>query len=137
VSLFPFFTLGCAIAYYIFNTFTWNQEIYDKMLVPSFGLVLLGSVSLIEARSVFQINHVHGMRAHKRQNNDLTATVLAADAIQTGSFSDGSNATGSAAGQSKSETSTNNFINNCAGKTLTNGLQVTTGSCNGIGMLYP
>jgi hypothetical protein len=28
-----------------------------------------------------------------------------------------------------------NFINFCTGKTLTNGLQVKTGSCNGIGTL--
>lgn len=34
------------------------------------------------------------------------------------------------AGQVASLTSTNNFINFCAGKTLTNGQQVTTGSCN-------
>jgi hypothetical protein len=26
-----------------------------------------------------------------------------------------------------------NFINFCAGKTLTNGLQIAGGSCNGIG----
>lgn len=27
-----------------------------------------------------------------------------------------------------------NFINFCSGKTLTNGLQIKTGSCNGIRM---
>ena len=60
-------------------------------------------------------------------------TTLLADAIQKGSFNDGSNEIGSnEVGQAKSATSQNNFINNCAGKTLTNGLQITTGSCNGI-----
>lgn len=34
------------------------------------------------------------------------------------------------AGQVPSLTSTNNFINFCVGQTLTNGAQVTTGSCN-------
>jgi len=64
-----------------------------------------------------------------------TGTSLEPNAIQTGSFNDGSDETGSAeAGQAKSLTSQNNFINNCAGKTLTNGLQITTGSCNGITM---
>ncbi|KAH8661673.1 hypothetical protein BGZ60DRAFT_433475 [Tricladium varicosporioides] len=63
-----------------------------------------------------------------------TGTTLLANAIQSGSFVDGSVNGVSADGQSKSATSQNNFINNCAGKTLTNGLQVTTGSCNGITM---
>jgi hypothetical protein len=62
-----------------------------------------------------------------------TGTSLEASAIQSGSFNDGSDEIGSAeVGQAKSLTSQNNFINNCAGKTLTNGLQITTGSCNGI-----
>jgi len=66
-------------------------------------------------------------------NNDATGTTLSANAIQSGSFVDGSTQIGAAeVGQAKSLTSTNNFINNCAGKTLTNGLQITTGSCNGI-----
>lgn len=62
-----------------------------------------------------------------------TSTTLSADAIQKGSTVDGSKEVGAAeVGQALSLTSTNNFINNCAGKTLTNGLQITTGSCNGI-----
>lgn len=62
-----------------------------------------------------------------------TGTTLLANAIQSGSFNDGSDEIGAnEAQQAKSLTSTNNFINNCAGKTLTNGLQITTGSCNGI-----
>jgi hypothetical protein len=64
-----------------------------------------------------------------------TATTLLAGALQSGSFNDGSDEIGAAeAGQALSATSQNNFINNCAGKTLTNGLQITTGSCNGIPM---
>jgi len=64
-----------------------------------------------------------------------TGTTLLANAIQSGSFVDGSQEIGAnEAQQAKSLTSTNNFINNCAGKTLTNGLQITTGSCNGIPM---
>ncbi|TVY17039.1 hypothetical protein LARI1_G003957 [Lachnellula arida] len=105
------------------------------MLTTSLKVALLASVSLIEARSVSNINHLHGGVLHRRQNTDLTATVLAANAIQTGSSLDGSNEIGAAeAGQALSKTSTNNFINNCAGKTLTNGLQIVAGSCNGIPM---
>ncbi|TGO56645.1 hypothetical protein BCON_0075g00350 [Botryotinia convoluta] len=66
--------------------------------------------------------------------NDASFT-LASDAIQSGSFADGSGEIGAAeVGQAKSATSKNNFINFCSGSTLTNGLQVTTGSCNGIPM---
>jgi hypothetical protein len=67
-----------------------------------------------------------------------TGTTLSANAIQSGSFVDGSTQLGAKeVGQAKSLTSTNNFINNCAGKTLTNGLQITTGSCNGISKFAP
>jgi len=103
------------------------------MLTASLKVALLASASLIEARSALNINHLHGGVLHRRQNTDLTATVLAANAIQTGSFLDGSNEIGAAeVGQALSKTSTNNFINNCSGKTLTNGLQIVAGSCNGI-----
>ena len=67
-----------------------------------------------------------------------TGTTLSANAIQSGSFNDGSDEIGSdEVGQALSLTSQNNFINNCAGKTLTNGLQITTGSCNGISKWRP
>lgn len=65
-------------------------------------------------------------------NNDADSTTLSENAIQTGSFSDGSEGLGAEDGQAASATSQNNFINECAGKTLTNGLQITEGSCNGI-----
>lgn len=57
---------------------------------------------------------------------------LNADAIQTGSFEDGSKGNDADDGQAKSATSKENFINFCSGETLTNGLQVQGGSCNGI-----
>ncbi len=82
--------------------------------------------NLLEARELVGL-------VHQRQNSDATATTLAANAIQSGSFVDGSQEVGAnELNQAKSLTSQNNFINNCAGKTLTNGLQITTGSCNGI-----
>jgi transcription initiation factor TFIID subunit 15 len=64
--------------------------------------------------------------------NDATGTTLSPQAIQSGSFVDGSVNGALKDGQAASATSQNNFINNCVGKTLTNGLQVTAGSCNGI-----
>ena len=62
-----------------------------------------------------------------------TGLTLDADAIQTGSFVSGLESIGADAGEAASQTSQNNFINFCAGKTLTNGLQIVGGSCNGIG----
>lgn len=52
--------------------------------------------------------------------------------VQTGSQSDG--LASAEAGQAASATDPANFINFCTGKTLTNGLQVKGGSCNGIGI---
>jgi hypothetical protein len=84
---------------------------------------------LLEARELVGLQ--------ERQNGDASATTLAANAIQTGSFVDGTTQIGAnVANQAPSLTSQNNFINNCAGKTLTNGLQITTGSCNGISEFY-
>ena len=63
-------------------------------------------------------------------NNALT---LDPEGVQRGSFQDGSGALGFDPVQASSTTSENNFINFCKGQTLTNGLQHTDGSCNGIG----
>ena len=66
-------------------------------------------------------------------NAGAEATLLAAN-IQEASNSDGDPDT--AAGQSPSDTDAANFINFCSGKTITNGAQVTGGSCNGIGKWF-
>jgi hypothetical protein len=63
-------------------------------------------------------------------SNDLT--LLAAN-VQDASESTGQ-AGATEAGQANSATDNANFINFCTGKTLTNGAQVTGGSCNGIVM---
>jgi transcription initiation factor TFIID subunit 15 len=61
-----------------------------------------------------------------------TSFTLDPSVVNTGSTQTGQqNAT---AGQSDSLTSTNNFINSCIGKTITDGLQIKTGSCNPIPM---
>jgi hypothetical protein len=119
------------------------------MYTPSI-LILLASAGLIDGRSVFEARHVDSRHLHHLTHKRAThvvedilearelveradATTLAANAIQTGSFFDGTTEIGAnVAAQAPSLTSQNNFINNCAGKTLTNGLQITTGSCNGI-----
>lgn len=70
-----------------------------------------------------------------RQASATGSLTLLQNAVQSGSFNDGSDEIGAAeVGQALSLTSQNNFINVCSGKTLTNGLQITTGSCNGIPM---
>lgn len=112
------------------------------MYTPSI-LALLASAGLIEARMIHEARHIPNVHARDHlearatTGDGATGTTLLANAIQSGSFNDGSNEIGAnEAQQAKSLTSTNNFINNCAGKTLTNGLQITTGSCNGIRKLY-
>ncbi|KAI0850009.1 hypothetical protein F5Y00DRAFT_261111 [Daldinia vernicosa] len=69
--------------------------------------------------------------ANNNKNNQASLT-LNSNAIQTGSQSDGD--PDAADGESASKTDNANFINFCSGQTLTNGLQVKTGSCNGIPM---
>lgn len=74
-------------------------------------------------------------RANAGDTNSAGGTTLLANVIQKGSQVDGSKQIGAAeVGQALSQTSTNNFINFCSGQTLTNGLQITSGSCNGIPM---
>jgi hypothetical protein len=76
--------------------------------------------------------------ANNAAADDTTGTTLSPAAIQSGSFNNGHDEIGSdEVGQALSDTSQNNFINNCVGKTLTNGLQITTGSCNGISKWRP
>jgi hypothetical protein len=79
------------------------------------GLLFLFSLSLVQA-----------------QGDNKTPT-LDPDVIQSGSFTDGTDSPDADAAQAPSLTSENNFVNFCKGQTLTNGLQVTEGSCNGIG----
>jgi len=61
-----------------------------------------------------------------------SSLTLLSNLVQTNSEQNGFNASNLA--QTNSTTSNNNFINFCEGKTLTNGLQIKTGSCNGIVM---
>lgn len=67
-------------------------------------------------------------------NAAAAATCLSANAVQTGSAATGQVNGVAADGQVNSATDKANFINFCSGQTLTNGLQVTAGSCNGIPM---
>ncbi|KAF3923358.1 hypothetical protein ABW21_db0204423 [Orbilia brochopaga] len=69
----------------------------------------------------------------RRQNNNANPRVLLAQNVQSASAKTGQ-AGNPTPGQVNSQTDPANFINFCSGKTLTNGLQVRTGSCNGVVM---
>lgn len=101
------------------------------MLFISLTLTLLTFAGMAEARSAGRY-----MDLNKRATSttaDDTSLTLAQDAIASGSFSDGlTGIGGNEASEAASATSQNNFINFCEGETLTNGLQIVTGSCNGI-----
>lgn len=77
---------------------------------------------------------------NNNNNNAGAANVLLllAANVQAASNTNGL-AGGAAAGQAASATDPANFHNFCTGKVLTNGLQIKSGSCNGIGMaiLFP
>lgn len=92
------------------------------------------------SKTVFSVSTLIALAAAQNNNNNnnnnanADSTTLSPNAIQTGSFLDGGDGLGAEDGQALSTTSKNNFINFCDGKTLTNGLQITDGSCNGIVM---
>lgn len=98
--------------------------------------VVFGLVAISEALSV---RHAEGGRLYRRvarpartiSKRQDASQCLEANAIATGSLDNGQDPP--VAGQAESATDAFNFINFCAGETLTNGLQVTAGSCNGIG----
>ncbi|KAF7952336.1 uncharacterized protein EAE97_001833 [Botrytis byssoidea] len=97
------------------------------------ALVFFASTGLVKG-----LNGRRHQEIHKRAtatSGDDTSLTLAQNAIASGSFSDGlTEIGGNEAFEVASATSQNNFINFCAGETLTNGLQIVTGSCNGIPM---
>lgn len=68
--------------------------------------------------------------ADNNNNDPNTSTTLLSNLVETGLANDGQNPP--VAGQVASLTTKNNFINFCAGKTITNGQQITGGSCNPI-----
>ncbi|TEY58793.1 hypothetical protein BOTCAL_0200g00210 [Botryotinia calthae] len=103
------------------------------MLFHSVALALFASTGLVEGVSAGRHLDIH-KRATGTTGDDTSLT-LAQNAIASGSFSDGlTEIGGNEAFEAASATSKNNFINFCEGETLTNGLQIVTGSCNGIPM---
>ncbi|PQE32911.1 ribosomal s17 protein [Rutstroemia sp. NJR-2017a WRK4] len=102
------------------------------MLSKSLTLTLLASAGIADAANIRRHIELHE-RATATSNSDSSLT-LNANAIASGSFSDGLSEIGSEKFEAPSATSQNNFMNFCSGQTLTNGLQITTGSCNGIPM---
>lgn len=123
----PLSPIGCANFSYL--TFI-NRNYHYKMFKQAIVSALLVSTGLVDCRSLLHVNHVHHL--HRRQNEDANGLTLLQSALQSASAADGSVDGVSAPGQSKSAISTSNFINFCEGKTITNGLQVQGGSCNGI-----
>jgi len=78
-------------------------------------------------------NNNNNANANTGKNNNGGAT-LNPNVIQTGSDQTGQAGNAVEAGQVNSLTDPNDFINFCAGKTLTNGTQNVKGSCNPIPM---
>ncbi|WYZ36199.1 hypothetical protein EsH8_XI_000132 [Colletotrichum jinshuiense] len=88
------------------------------------GVALPGSSSFVHS----------GLGILARQQSK--STCLQSNLIQSASALTGQEAgtSGIKAGQAKSETDKSNFINFCEGQTITNGQQITDGSCNPIPM---
>ena len=98
------------------------------------NLFLVFFTILNVAFAIPQRNGNNGNNGNNNNNGGNAAaggTTLDAANIQEASTSNGNPDQGE--GQSASETDDANFINFCSGKQITNGAQVTGGSCNGIG----
>lgn len=97
-------------------------------------LVFFAIFSVVFAVPQNRNGNGNGNNGNNNNGNNAAAggTTLDAANIQEASASNGNPDQGE--GQSASETDDANFINFCSGKQITNGAQVTGGSCNGIGM---
>ncbi|TGO52206.1 hypothetical protein BOTNAR_0331g00020 [Botryotinia narcissicola] len=104
-----------------------------RRLTAQISLAFFASTGLVKGLNARRHQEIH-KRATATSGDDTSLT-LAQNVIASGSFSDGlTEIGGNEAFEAASATSQNNFINFCAGETLTNGLQIVTGSCNGIPM---
>ncbi|KAF2115458.1 hypothetical protein BDV96DRAFT_575507 [Lophiotrema nucula] len=93
------------------------------------------ATSAAAAATATQAAQANGGQNNGGQGNGQAANnalCLDQNNVQTGSQNDG--LADAEPGQAASDTDNANFINVCSGKTLTNGLQVKGGSCNGIAM---
>ncbi|KAK4153509.1 hypothetical protein C8A00DRAFT_15262 [Chaetomidium leptoderma] len=99
------------------------------------SLVLLVSLGFVNGLAI-DADAQHHVRVGKKCRTTPRTSCLAHDALQTASLYTGmeEGTPGIRPGLSESSTDAANFINFCAGRTLTNGLQNTAGSCNGIPM---
>ncbi|TQN69783.1 hypothetical protein CSHISOI_05437 [Colletotrichum shisoi] len=75
-----------------------------------------------------------GLGVLPRQQKQAKSSCLNSNLIQSASALTGQEpgTDGIKAGQAKSETDPNNFINICEGQPITNGKQIVTGSCSGV-----
>lgn len=90
------------------------------------------SAKLLSAAALVSVAYAQNKNNNNAGANGADSTTLLPNAIASGSFFDGSQGEGAEAGQALSTISKNNFINLCAGQTITNGLQILDGSCNPI-----
>ncbi|KAH8594990.1 hypothetical protein B0O99DRAFT_595033 [Bisporella sp. PMI_857] len=96
------------------------------------GSYIVLSVAALAEGLAFKKQQLRDLVPDRVVRRQADATCLAGNAVQTGSQNGGQDPP--VDGQSVSATDDANFINFCAGETLTNGLQVQGGSCNGIVM---
>lgn len=94
----------------------------------------LACATLAAATRQPALHHVPRQAATTGTGNATAVLALNPANVQSGSEQNGLLASGAETGEVAAATDPANFINFCTGKTLTNGDQVKTGSCNGIVM---
>ncbi|KFY66380.1 hypothetical protein V496_02073 [Pseudogymnoascus sp. VKM F-4515 (FW-2607)] len=105
------------------------------MLSPFLVVALLASAGLIEGAAM-DFSRTKAELGTNLVLRQAEPTCLKRDTIQSASALTGQEegTDGIKPGQAPSETDDANFVNFCSGQQLTNGMQITSGSCNGIPM---
>jgi len=108
-----------------------KSSFFFSVLVPLVAQYAAGSVlpdaALISRRQTGNILAAAGGGGGNNASGNVQTSLTLDPAVIAPAFADGKPAE---AGEAQSLTSTNNFINFCAGKTITNGQQIKGGSCN-------
>ncbi|KAL0932836.1 fungal transcriptional regulatory protein [Colletotrichum truncatum] len=109
-------------------------------MVHSYSLVIMLAVAMLGEAAVLS-TPAHGtisssLLSRQNKGGNGGGACLNKNLIQSNSDKTGQEpgTDGIKPGQAKSVTDPDNFINFCQGKTITNGAQITAGSCNGIPM---
>ncbi|CAG8949993.1 hypothetical protein HYFRA_00004325 [Hymenoscyphus fraxineus] len=114
--------------------------LFSKVFMLALGFAEISTCVSVpqrsEYRSVSALRRLEGRQKQAATGTGKGDNCVPANLIQSASAKTGQEpgTDGLKPGQAPSDTDNNNFVNFCTGQKITNGVQVTGGSCNGIPM---